>query len=101
MGTWGGAAQATHFIAAAGLTGSRPGRSHRPRRRSTLPVICWGTVMGDATGNRPMCPVCKHRMSLARISPGTRGFQERTFECSTCGPTEKTSVTVDPVRQTP
>jgi hypothetical protein len=37
-------------------------------------------------------------MGLARISPGKRGFEERTFECSTCGRTDKISVPVDPMR---
>jgi hypothetical protein len=54
--------------------------------------------MGDLISDRPMCPVCKHRMALARISPGTRGFEERTFECSTCERTEKISVAVDPMQ---
>ena len=26
---------------------------------------------------RPICPVCKHRMGLARVSPGRRGFRGR------------------------
>ena len=47
---------------------------------------------------RPSCPVCKHRMSLARISPGERGFEERTFECSTCDRIEKVSFPVDPLK---
>jgi hypothetical protein len=46
--------------------------------------------------DRPMCPTCKHRMALARISPGDRGFEERTFECATCRRTEKVSFAVDP-----
>jgi hypothetical protein len=55
--------------------------------------------MGSATNDRPMCQVCKHRMALARISPGgERGFEERTFECSTCGRTEKIFVAVDPMK---
>jgi hypothetical protein len=29
--------------------------------------------MGSAINERPMCPTCKHRMALLRISPGTRG----------------------------
>ncbi|UPK31366.1 response regulator [Bradyrhizobium sp. 195] len=45
---------------------------------------------------RPMCPVCKHRM--ARISPGQRGFEERTFECSTCERTEVIRFAVDPMQ---
>jgi hypothetical protein len=40
--------------------------------------------MTTSINERPMCPVCKHRMALARISPGPRGFEERTFESSTC-----------------
>ena len=46
---------------------------------------------------RPMCPVCRHRMALARISPGERGFVVRTFECSTCDRTEQISISVDPM----
>jgi hypothetical protein len=34
-------------------------------------------------------------MALARISPGQRGFEERTFECATCGRTDKIAVAVD------
>jgi hypothetical protein len=37
-------------------------------------------------------------MGLARISPGKRGFEERTFECSTCGRIEKVSFPVDPMK---
>jgi hypothetical protein len=37
-------------------------------------------------------------MALARISPGKRGFDDYTFECSTCHRTEKVSVVVDPMR---
>jgi hypothetical protein len=37
-------------------------------------------------------------MGLARISPGERGFEERTFECSTCHCIEKISFVVDPLR---
>ncbi|WP_334395225.1 response regulator [Bradyrhizobium sp. AZCC 2289] len=37
-------------------------------------------------------------MALARISPGERGFEERTFECSTCGRTETISIAVDPMK---
>jgi hypothetical protein len=51
--------------------------------------------MVRSTSERPMCPVCKHRMALARISPGQRGFEERTFECATCGRTDKIAVAVD------
>ena len=47
---------------------------------------------------RPMCPTCKHRMGLARISPGKRGYEERTFECSTCHHLEKVCFDVDPLK---
>ena len=47
---------------------------------------------------RPMCLTCKHRMGLARISPGKRGFEERTFECSTCHRIEKISFANDPLK---
>ncbi|MCS3929267.1 transposase-like protein [Bradyrhizobium elkanii] len=54
--------------------------------------------MAVSTNERPMCPVCKHRMGLARISPGPRGFDERTFECSTCERTEVVRSAVDPMQ---
>jgi hypothetical protein len=47
---------------------------------------------------RPMCLTCKHRMGLARISPGERGFEERTFECRTCHRIEKISFAIDPLK---
>jgi hypothetical protein len=45
-----------------------------------------------------MCPTCKHRMGLARISAGQRGFEDRTFECSTCDRIENISIPVDPLK---
>ena len=48
--------------------------------------------------DRPMCPVCKHKMALARISAGQRGFETRTFECSTCDRMENVSLAVDPMK---
>lgn len=54
--------------------------------------------MTASINERLMCPVCKHRMALARISPGEYGLEERTFECSTCGRTEKLSMPVDPLK---
>jgi uncharacterized protein YlaI len=54
--------------------------------------------MRSSINDRPMCPTCKHRMALARISPGERGFEDRTFECSTCDRVEKISVAVDPLK---
>lgn len=47
---------------------------------------------------RPSCPICKHRMGLARVSPGERGFEERTFECRTCHRVEKICFPVDPLK---
>lgn len=59
----------------------------------------WGTVSEIASNSvRPMCPTCKHRLGLTRISPGKRGFEERTFECSTCERIEKISLPVDPMK---
>jgi transposase-like protein len=52
----------------------------------------------DAAAERPSCPTCKHRMGLARISPGNRGFEQRTYACRTCGRTENVSVSVDPLK---
>ena len=47
---------------------------------------------------RPMCPICKHRMGLAGISAGVRGFEQRTFECATCHRVEKVSYPIDPLK---
>jgi hypothetical protein len=52
----------------------------------------------SSIAERPSCPNCKHRMGLARISPGERGFEARTFECSTCHQIEKVSFPVDPLK---
>ncbi len=53
--------------------------------------------MGTLSINeRPMCPVCKHRMGLARISPGNRGYEDRTFECVTCHRMEKVTFAIQP-----
>ncbi|MGY4434520.1 uncharacterized protein YlaI [Bradyrhizobium sp. F1.13.1] len=60
--------------------------------------ILWGQWMTACINERPMCPVCKHRMALARISPGNSGFEKRTFECSTCERTETASFAVDPMK---
>jgi hypothetical protein len=55
-------------------------------------------VMSNSIAERPSCPTCKHRMGLARISPGERGFEDRTFECSTCHSILKVSFPVDPMK---
>jgi hypothetical protein len=56
------------------------------------------TSGSSSSTERPMCPTCKHRMGLARISPGERGVEVRTFECTTCHCIEKVSFTVDPLK---
>lgn len=53
--------------------------------------------MTEYLNERPTCPICKHRMALARISPGKRGFEEHTFECSTCERADVVSF-VDPMK---
>ena len=59
---------------------------------------CWAMRDLSSIVERPMCLTCKHRMGLARISPGKRGFEERTFECSTCHRIEKISFASDPLK---
>jgi hypothetical protein len=59
----------------------------------------WRSGMGTLSINeRPMCPVCKHRMRLAGISLGKRGFEDRTFECATCHRIEKVTFAIDPTK---
>lgn len=57
-----------------------------------------GGMVGPRRSERPMCPTCKHRMGLARISAGEWGFEQITFECSTCHRTEKIPVAEDPMK---
>ena len=64
--------------------------------RTVYPDPPLGAVMHIT--ERPLCPTCKHRMGLARISSGERGFEERTFECRTCHLIEKVSFPVDPMK---
>jgi hypothetical protein len=59
---------------------------------------CWVMLGASSIVERPMCPVCKHRMGLARVSPGERGIEVRTFECATCHRTEKLSFAIDPLK---
>lgn len=33
---------------------------------------------------RPPCPMCEHRMALARIESDAPGYDRRTFECPSC-----------------
>jgi hypothetical protein len=58
----------------------------------------WEMRISTYSVERPMCLTCKHRMGLARISPGKRGFEERTFECRTCHRLEKVSIAIDPLK---
>lgn len=50
-----------------------------------------------STIERPYCPKCKSRMTLARISPGPPGFDHRTFECAKCNNVENVIVAHDPM----
>ena len=68
------------------------------RARSYRPAGVTGMRILSSNPERPMCPTCKHRMGLARISPGERGFELRSFECSTCHRLEKISIAVDPLK---
>ncbi len=47
---------------------------------------------------RPVCPSCKHRMGLARVSPGEPGLEQRIFECDTCHRTDQVYFPVDPLK---
>jgi hypothetical protein len=46
---------------------------------------------------RPHCPKCDARMSLARIAPGPAGFDVRTFECAGCLHVHILTVETDPM----
>jgi hypothetical protein len=50
-----------------------------------------GLGIMNSFNDRPMCPT-------SRISAGVRGFEVRTFECSTCERTEQVSMAVDPMK---
>jgi tRNA(Ile2) C34 agmatinyltransferase TiaS len=47
---------------------------------------------------RPCCPKCQTRMSLARISPGQSGLEFRTFECTKCEQVLKEMIVTDPMK---
>jgi hypothetical protein len=75
----------------------------RPIRESRYPAGAMFSRRTDrfkelATIHRPFCQKCKHPMKLARTSPGAIGYQELTFDCSTCGRREIRAVAVDPLR---
>jgi hypothetical protein len=46
---------------------------------------------------RPDCPKCQTRMCLARIAPGPKGLDIRTFECSKCGHVLILNAEIDPM----
>jgi hypothetical protein len=59
-------------------------RSHRP----SLTTI-----------EHPNCPRCRQaRMSLARIAPGPRGYDMRTFECRKCEHVHTVTIAIDPMK---
>jgi hypothetical protein len=48
---------------------------------------------------RPPCPKCKAMTTLAGITPGTYGFDIRTFECPACDHVHRRVVElVDPTK---
>jgi hypothetical protein len=50
------------------------------------------------TIERPNCPKCHTRMNLARIAPGPKGFDVRTFECGKCKRVLIATVETDPMK---
>ena len=47
---------------------------------------------------RLRCPKCRTRMILARISPGPRGFELRSFDCTKCDHAEQIAIAQDPMK---
>jgi hypothetical protein len=48
---------------------------------------------------RPLCPACQTRTVLARITPGSFGFDIETFECPACDHVHQHMVElVDPMK---
>ena len=48
--------------------------------------------------DRPRCPRCQTRMSLARIISGPSGQDLRTFECTKCQHVRKEMAPTDPMK---
>jgi len=48
--------------------------------------------------DRPSCPKCQTRMSLARIWPGPLGYDLRMFECGKCEHVLKEMSSTDPMK---
>jgi hypothetical protein len=47
---------------------------------------------------RPRCPKCQTRMSLARIMPGPKGYDLRNFECAKCDHAVTVTIDTDPMK---
>jgi len=47
---------------------------------------------------RLRCPKCRTRLILARISPGPRGFELRSFDCTKCDHAEQIAIALDPMK---
>jgi ribosomal protein L37AE/L43A len=47
--------------------------------------------------DRPRCPKCHMKMALARITPGSPGFEVRSFECPECEHAIAQRVAADPL----
>lgn len=48
--------------------------------------------------DRPHCPKCNARMTLARRSPAKPNLEVRSFECATCSHAEDRLVNIDPMK---
>lgn len=56
------------------------------------------TAMPLMAIERPRCPACQARMKLAKVSPGPKGFDNRTFECGRCELVQIASIAADPMK---
>jgi hypothetical protein len=56
------------------------------------------TFAKRAIFERPSCRKCGYPMRVGRNSAGAAGYQEVSFECSTCGDREIRAVSEDPLR---
>lgn len=78
----------------------QPARRHR--LRSVNEDVALSTDVRDyitGTFYSPPCPKCKTMTMLARITPGSTGFDIRTFECPACDDVHQRVVAlVDPMK---
>jgi hypothetical protein len=44
----------------------------------------------------PRCPKCRTRMVIAAVEEGPKGFEHRSFECSSCAHREQNVIACDP-----